>query len=160
MQTTDVREAAAQALAGSKSFLGKQVDERSTMIGQQIETVAHDLRNVGDQLRTTGVAGGAANYVDRGADLVDRFGHYLQDADSDRLIADLEEYARRAPWAVAAGALMLGFAASRFLKTSSARRYHGSAAYGSSYGARTSYATAYGNRAADAYESEATFYAP
>ena len=142
MQTTDVREAAAQALAGSKSFLGKQVDERSTTIGQQIETVAHDLRSVGDQLRTTGVAGGAAAYVDRGADLVDQLGHYLQDADSDRLIADLESFARRAPWAVAAGALMLGFAASRFLKTSSARRYHGSGAYGR------------------AYESEATFYAP
>jgi hypothetical protein len=146
MQTTDVREAAAQAVQGSKSFLGKQVDERSTTIGQQIETVAHELRGVGDQLRTTGVGDGAATYVDRGADLVDQFGQYLQDADSDRLIADLEAFARRAPWAVAAGALMLGFAASRFLKTSSARRYHGGGAYGSSYGT--------------AYDSGATRYAP
>ncbi|MDB5092150.1 MAG: hypothetical protein JWO85_251 [Candidatus Eremiobacteraeota bacterium] len=165
METTDVRDAAAQAVQGSKSFLGKQVDERSTTIGRQIETVAHDLRNVGDQLRSTGVAGGAANYVDRGAELVDQFGHYLQDADSERLITDLEGYARRAPWAVAAGALMLGFAASRFLKTSSARRYRGggsysSSSYGTAYGAGTSYGTAYGTRAADAYESEATFYAP
>lgn len=160
MQTTDVRDAAAQAVQGSKSFLGKQVDERTTMIGQQVETVAQNLRNVGDQLRTTGIAGGTVRYVDRGAELVDQLGQYLQDADGDRLIGDLEEIARRAPWAVAAGALMLGFAASRFLKTSSTRRYHAGGAYGTAYGAGTSYGTAYGNRAGDAYESEATRYAP
>jgi len=146
MQTTDVSTAAAQAVQGSKSFLGKQVDERSTMIGQHIETVAQDLRNVGDQLRMTGVAGGAAGYVDRGAELVDQFGHYLQDADSERLIGDLEGVARRAPWAVAAGALMLGFAASRFLKTSSTRRYRGTGSDGTG-----SY---------DAYEPGGMRYAP
>jgi hypothetical protein len=160
MQTTDVRDAAAQAVQGSKSFLGKQVDERSTKIGQQIGTVAQDLRNVGDQLRATGVAGGAAGYVDRGAELVDQLSFYLQDADSERMIGDLEGIARRAPWAIAASALMLGFAASRFLKTSSTRRYHGSGSYGTGYGAGTSYGTAYGNRADDAYESGGMRYAP
>jgi hypothetical protein len=111
------------------------------MIGQHIGTVAQDLRNVGDQLRTTGVAGGAAGYVDRGAELVDQLSHYLQDADSERLIGDLETITRRSPWAIAAGALMLGFAASRFLKTSSTRRYHGTGSY-------------------DAYESGGMRYAP
>jgi hypothetical protein len=128
MQTTDVRETAQNAVNQGKSFLGKQVDERSTVIGQQIGSLAQDLRSVGDQLRDSGTAGAAAGYVDQGAELVDKLAQYLQDADSDRLIGDLEDYARRQPWAIAGAALVLGFAASRFLKTSSVRRY--TTAYG------------------------------
>jgi len=137
MQTTDVRETAQNALNQGKSLLGKQVDDRSTQIGQQIGSVAQDLRNVGDQLRQSGTVGAAAGYVDQGADLIERVGRYLEDADSDRLIGDLENYARRQPWAIAAAALVAGFAASRFLKTSSARRYRGAgddASYGSTGG--------------------------
>ncbi len=128
MQTTDVRETAQNAVNQGKSFLGKQVDERSTVIGQQIGSLAQDLRNVGDQLRESGTVGGAAGYVDQGAQLVDKLAQYLQDADSDRLIGDLERYARQQPLAIAGAALVLGFAASRFLKTSSVRRY--TSAYG------------------------------
>jgi|ERR1700733_12970512 len=128
MQTTDVRETAQNAVNQGKSLLGKQVDDRTTQIGQQIGSVADGLRNVGDQLRDGGTPA-AAVYVDQGAELAASLGHYLQDADSDRLIADLENYARKQPWVVAAGALVLGFAASRFLKTSSARRYRGGEPY-------------------------------
>ena len=147
MQTTDVRETAQNAVNQGKSFLGKQVDERSTVIGQQIGSLAQDLRNVGDQLRESGTVGAAAGYVDQSAELVDKLATYLQDADSDRLIGDLEDYARRQPWAIAGAALVLGFAASRFLKTSSARRYRvagdGSAGSSGSYGAG-SYGSSYG----------------
>ena len=145
MQTTDVRETAQNAVNQGKSLLGKQVDERTTQIGQQIGSVAQELRNVGDQLRQSGPVGLAAGYVDQAAELVDRFGDYLQDADSEQLMTDLEAIARKNPWGIAAGALLLGFAASRFLKTSAARRYRGSdedagASYGgSSYGGQTGY---------------------
>ena len=115
MQTSDVREAAAQAMNQSKSFLGKQLDERSTQLSRQIGAVAQDLRTVRDQLRDQGMPSAAATYVDRGAEMVDGIATYLRDADSDKMIADLETVARRQPWAVAAGALVLGFAASRFL---------------------------------------------
>ncbi|MEA2718264.1 MAG: hypothetical protein QOJ39_128 [Candidatus Eremiobacteraeota bacterium] len=154
MQTTDVRETAQNAVNQGKSLLGKQVDDRSTMIGQQIGSVAQDLRNVGDQLRQSGTVGLAAGYVDQGAELVERLGQYLQDADSERLIGDLENYARKQPWAIAAAALVLGFAASRFLKTSSARRYRGYddsegggssyGASGTSYGSGSKYGSSYG----------------
>jgi hypothetical protein len=139
MQTTDVREAAQSAVDQSKTFLNRQVDERSTLIGQQVGSVAQELRHVGEQLGQTGIAGPVTSYVSQGADLVERLGHYLEDADSERLIADLEAIARRQPWAIAAGALVLGFAASRFLKTSSARRYRASdESYGAGYGGGTS----------------------
>ena len=50
-------------------------------------------------------------------------GDYLKGASGDRLLRDVEDFARRQPWLVAAGGLALGFAASRFLKASSSRRY-------------------------------------
>jgi hypothetical protein len=142
MQTTDVRETAQNALDQGKSLLGKQIDDRTTQIGQQIDSVAQELRNVGDQLRQSGPIGLAAGYVDQAADLVSQLGRYLQDADSDRLIGDLETIARANPWGIAAGALVLGFAASRFLKTSSARRYresYGGDADGAEYGGGSGY---------------------
>ena len=135
MQTTDVREVAQTAMNQGKSFLGKQVDDRTHQIGEQIETVAQELRTVGSQLRESGPVGIAAGYVDQAADVIDRLGHYLQDADSERLMADLENIARANPWGIAAGAMLIGFAASRFLKTSSARRYR---AYGTDYRAMQS----------------------
>lgn len=125
---SEVSETAQKAVNQSKSFLGKQVDERTTQLGQQIENVAKDIRNAGDQLRQNGI-GAAAGYVDRGADVVEQVGRYLEHADSERLVADLEGVARRQPWTFAAGALALGFATSRFLKTSSSRRYRRSSAY-------------------------------
>lgn len=143
MQTTDVRETAQNALNQGKSILGKQIDDRTTQIGQQVDSVAQELRNVGDQLRQSGPVGLAAGYVDQAADLVERLGGYLQDADSDRLMGDLENIARQNPWGIAAGALILGFAASRFLKTSSARRYRdalGEGSYGGdAYGTQSAY---------------------
>jgi hypothetical protein len=122
MDAKEMQQAAQGAVDQSKSFLNRQVDERTTQIGMRIHSAAYDLRNAGEQLRQT-PGSPVAPYVDRGADLVERFGDYLQEADSDRIIGDLESFARSQPWALAAGAAALGFAASRFLKTSSTRRY-------------------------------------
>lgn len=153
MQTTDVRETAQQAVDQSKSFLGKQVDDRTTQIGQQIGSVAQELRSVGDQLKQSPLAGPVAGYVDQGVGYVERLGQYLQDADSDRLVGDLESFARQQPWAVAAGALVLGFAASRFLKTSSSRRYRST---GGTYGSSGDYGGAYGTSGLTGYGSTST----
>jgi hypothetical protein len=101
----------------SKSFLSKELDDRSTRVGQQIAAIAGDLRLVGDQLREYGVPPLAATYVAEGAKLADRLGRYLETSDGDRLIGDLEDYTRRQPWVVAGAAAIVGFAASRFLKT-------------------------------------------
>lgn len=134
MQTTDVREVAQNAMNQGKSFLGKQVDDRTHQIGAQIGSVAQELRTVGGQLRDGGPVSIAAGYVDQAADMIDNLGRYLQDADSERLMGDLENIARTNPWGMAAGAMLIGFAASRFLKASSARRYREMQVdYGSDY---------------------------
>jgi hypothetical protein len=123
MQTSDVREAALGAVDQSRSFLNRQVDEQTTALGGRVNEVAQDLRGVSERLRVNSTIGPVAGLVDQGADYVERLGAYLTDADSDQLLADAETIIRAQPFAVAAGAFVVGFAASRFLKTSGARRY-------------------------------------
>ena len=124
MQSTDVREAAQQAVTQSKSFVTRQLQSQTSQWGEQIGSVASDLRTVSDQLRSNPTGSIAATYVDQGADAIENLGRYVSDADLDRLLADAETFARRQPLVMAAGLFAVGFAASRFIKTSSARRYY------------------------------------
>jgi hypothetical protein len=105
--------------------LREQVDGRSTQAGQQINTVASDARSVAEQLRTQG-KDTPARYADQVADKVERAGQWLERSDGDQLLRDVEDFARRNPWAVVAGGLGLGLAASRLLKASSGERYRAS----------------------------------
>jgi hypothetical protein len=110
------------ALGQARSRLRDQIDQRSTQAGEQVQSTAQDVRSLAEQLRGQGkdTPAGVAEQV---ADRAESFGSYLRDADGERLLRDVEDVARRQPWLVAAGGLALGFAASRFLKASSSRRY-------------------------------------
>ena len=99
-----------------------QVDERSTQVGQQVSTQASDLRTVADQLREQG-KDQPAKLVEQVADRAERAGSWLTESDADRILGDVEDFARSKPWAVAAAGLAIGFAASRVLKASSSQRY-------------------------------------
>jgi hypothetical protein len=119
---TQAREKA-QGLAGQARERARQeVDRRSTETGERIGGAASDLRSVGEELRNRG-KDGPARIAEQAADRVDRASSYLRDADSDRLLGDVEDFGRRQPWAVLAGAVLAGFAAARFLKASSRERY-------------------------------------
>ena len=109
-----------------KERLKEQVDQRSTQAGQQVSTVADDVRTVAGELRNQG-KDTPARYAEQAAERVQSVGQWLERSDGDQLLSDVENFARRNPWAVAAGGLVLGLAASRFLKASSRRRYEGRA---------------------------------
>jgi hypothetical protein len=111
-------------LGQARSRVRDQVDQRSTQAGDQVHSAARDARNVAEQLRGQG-KDAPATVAEQVADRAESFGTYLRDADGERLLRDVEDFARRQPWLVAAGGLALGFAASRFLKASSSRRYQG-----------------------------------
>lgn len=117
------QEAAVQA----KTKMREQLEERSSQAARQIDQQASDLRAVSDSLRQQG-KDGPAKAANRMAEYAEKAGGYLGDKDSDQLLSDAEDLARRQPWAVGAGALALGFAASRFLKASSRKRYSSRAA--------------------------------
>jgi hypothetical protein len=117
------REAAGQA----RGRVRDQVDQRSTQIGGQVKSNAGDVRSVADELRKQGKET-PAKYVEQAADRAERLGGYLENSDGDRILSDVEDFGRRNPWAIAAGGLLLGFAASRVLKASSTQRYQSSRA--------------------------------
>lgn len=113
-----------------KARLKEQVDQRSTQAGQQVNTVADDVRTVAGELRNQG-KDKPAQYADKAAERVQGVGQWLERSDGDQILRDAESFARRNPWAVAAGGLVLGLAASRFLKASSGERYRASLSNGS-----------------------------
>ena len=115
------QEAAGQARQG----LREQVDARSTQAGQRVSGVAQDTRSVADELRRQG-KDQPAKLAEQAAQRAESLGDYLQRSDGDTILRDVEDFGRRQPWAMIAGGLALGFAASRFLKASSSRRYESS----------------------------------
>jgi hypothetical protein len=117
-----VQEKAQGAAQQARSRFRDQVDQRSTQAGERIAGTASDVRSIAEELHNQG-KDGPATLAEQVASQADRVGDYLKGASGERILRDVEDYARRQPWAVAAGGLMLGFAASRFLKASSSRRY-------------------------------------
>ena len=117
-----VQETAQQAKGQARDRVRQQVDQRSVQAGDQARSMATAMRRTGEQLRTEGQEG-PANIVEQVADRAERLGSYLSDTNADRILNDVEDFARRQPWAVVFGGATLGFVASRFLKASSSRRF-------------------------------------
>lgn len=124
------QEKAQDARAEASKRLREQVDERSTRAGEQVRGTAEDVRSVAIELRSQG-KDKPARYAEQAAERVERAGDWLRDSDGDAILRDVEDFARRNPWAVLAGGLALGFAASRLLKASSGERYRSSPSNGS-----------------------------
>jgi hypothetical protein len=118
------QEKAHQAAGQVQDKLREQLDQRSSQAATQINEQASDLRSVGESLREQG-KDGPAKAADQLAQYAEKVGGYLREKDSNALLADAEDFGRRQPWALAAGGIVLGFAASRFLKASSGQRYQG-----------------------------------
>jgi hypothetical protein len=109
-----------QAQAGDQ--LRNQLAVRSNQAGEQVKAIGQALRETSGRLREQG-QDGPATITDKTAERLDLAGTYLLSAGPDTILADAEDFARRNPWAVAAAAAAAGFAASRFLKASSQKRY-------------------------------------
>ena len=154
------------AVGQARGRISDQVDQRSTQAGERIAGTASDVRSIADELRSQG-KDAPAKLAEQVAGQADRVGDYLKGASGDRILRDVEDFARRQSMLVAAAGLALGFAASRFLKASSGRRYESGhqrydydnggydrASATSPYDTRTSYAS--GAR----YETDVPPYAP
>jgi len=116
------QETAQQAAGQAKNRITEQVDQRSTEAGHRVSSMAQDARSVADELRNQG-KDQPAKLAEQAAQRAESLGDYLKNADGDAILRDVEDFGRRQPWVVIAGGIALGFAASRFLKASSSRRY-------------------------------------
>jgi hypothetical protein len=117
-----VQEKAQQATEQARGRLRDEVDTRSTELGQQVSGTSEAIREAAGQLREKG-QDGPARATEQAAEKMEQAGRWLTESDADRILGDVEDFARRQPWAVLAGGIVAGFAASRFLKSSSSRRY-------------------------------------
>jgi hypothetical protein len=117
-----VQDKAVELKEQGKSRLGDQLDQRTTDAGSQVRSMGRALRQSGEQLRTQG-EGRVAGMAEMAAERAEQLGSYLERTSGDRLLHDVEDFARRRPWFVAGAGLFAGLAASRFLKASSERRY-------------------------------------
>jgi hypothetical protein len=149
------------AMGQARGRISEQVDQRSTEAGERVAGTASDVRSIAEELRNQG-KDAPARLAEQVAGQADRVGDYLKGASGDRILRDVEEFARRQPMLVAAAGLALGFAASRFMKASSSRRYE-SGYQSDDGGYDRGYATSrYDTRAYEttgsAYESAGTGY--
>lgn len=119
--TEQAKERAAELATQAQDKLGEtvkgQVDQRSVEAADKVESVADDVRAVSDSLSDRG-QDAAARIVEQGADYAQQLSDYLRSSSSDQILEDVAAFARRKPWAVAGGGLLLGFAASRVMRAS------------------------------------------
>jgi hypothetical protein len=129
--TEQAKEKAQEGAEQAKRSVRDQVDQRSTEAGERVGSTAQDIRSVSEELRKQG-KDQPAKLAEQAADRAESLGDYLKRTDGDTILRDLEDFGRQRPWAIIAGGVALGFAASRFLKASSTRRYEGSSSSSSS----------------------------
>ena len=116
------KEKAQEGAQRAREGLRGQIDQRSTQAGQRVNSQSEDFRTVAQQLREQGKEG-PAKVAEQAADRAQRVGSWLERSDADEILGEIEDFARRNPWAVALGGLAVGFAASRMLRASSSDRY-------------------------------------
>lgn len=112
------REKAQELRGQAGSRLRQQVDTRSTDTGEQVRSVAGAVRTTSEQFRSQGQER-PAKVAEQAAERAERLGGYLVESDADRILGDVQDFARRQPWLVAALGAALGFLTARFVKASS-----------------------------------------
>ena len=123
----------ANELGGDAMFqIREQLDQRSTQAGEQLQSIGKTLQSGANQLRSEG-NDVPARIVQEVARRADDVGDYLQSAEADRILGDIEGFARRRPWLTAGVGALAGLLASRFVKASGNRRYEGARSNGSGY---------------------------
>lgn len=98
-------------------MIQKQLDTGVHMAGERLSGAVKNLTEVADTLEERGNTG-ASKLVHSATDRAERMTHYLENADSERMLSDANRYAREHMWVVVAGGALLGVVASRFLKAS------------------------------------------
>jgi ElaB/YqjD/DUF883 family membrane-anchored ribosome-binding protein len=136
-----VQEKAEEAKGQLAERARMELDTRSTSAGTGLLSVAQAFQRSADQLREEG-QDTPARAVDQVVDRVERLGGYLTQADGARMLQDVESFARRQPWVVVGGSVVVGLLSSRLLKASSLRRYEQQSAEGSGYYGNDSVAAA------------------
>ena len=127
-----VKEQTQQAVQQGQQYAGQAVDLISTRLkatlSEQKDTLATSitgaaeyLKQDGGSFKTQGVGLLISPYLDQAADKLTEVGTTIQQKSIDEVIQDTENFGRSQPAYFLAAAAVIGFAAARFLKSSSAQ---------------------------------------
>ena len=130
--TGQIKEQAQSAVQQGQEYAGQAVGvvgtRVKTALAQQkdalatgITDAAQILKQNGDSFRTQGVGAFAAPYIDQAAAKLTEVGATIQGKDVDEVLRDTENFGRAQPAYFLGIAALLGFAAARFLKSTSAQ---------------------------------------
>jgi hypothetical protein len=141
----------------AQTEIGSRADTQLAKAGDVLGQVAAAIRQGGEQLRTDQPQ--VAGFADAAAGQVERASEFVRHTDLNGLVQEAEDFARRQPALFLGGALVLGLAASRFLKASprddGSTTRSGQGAYGTGYG-RTGAASGNGHYGVAERESLST----
>ena len=107
-----------EAKAKGSSMLHDQQHFFAAQLGSLAEALHQTAEHLAGQEKS-----GLAHYTDQAASGLERLSHSLRDRDFNTVAGQVEDFARRQPIAFIGGAALLGFLASRFLKSSAERRH-------------------------------------
>ena len=127
-----VKEQTQQAVQQGQQYAGQAVDLVSTRLkatlAEQKDSLAASLTNAGKMLKENsgtlgdqGLGALATPYVNQAADKLTEVGMTIQQKSVDEVIQETENFGRSQPAYFLAAAAVIGFAAARFLKSSSAQ---------------------------------------
>jgi hypothetical protein len=108
----------AEAKAKGSSILRDQQHAVAAQIGSLAEALHRTAQHLGAQEQD-----GLAHYTNQAAAGLEQFSQNLRDRDFHTIVGHVEDFARRQPVTFIGGAALLGFLASRFLKSSAERRH-------------------------------------
>jgi F0F1-type ATP synthase membrane subunit b/b' len=111
---------AGQVVDEAKQQATSQLDSRKNQAVDSLGTVAHALRQTGQQLRQND-QGAIAQYADKAAERVEQFTGQLRTKDVQSMVRDVERYAQQQPAVFLGSAFVLGLLGARFLKSTAQR---------------------------------------
>lgn len=111
------RQAAGDAQQKLSSELRTRVDATRSRAADTLGSVAQALSQSAQRLRADNQLG-TGDYIDRVETQVRRASNYLRRTNSDELVRNAEDFARRQPAVFLGGAFVLGFLAARLVKSS------------------------------------------
>jgi len=115
------QEKVGQVVDQAKQQTASILSERKDQAADTIYTVAHALRQTGQQLREQEQTP-VGQLADTAATQIERVSGYLHNRDVRQIVGEAEGFARQRPSLFIGGSVALGFLAARFLKSSRRRQ--------------------------------------
>lgn len=127
-QTEDMaqqaKEKARHAAEHAQHKAEKVASEQKKVLADEVHGLASALNSAAEDLERQGRAS-TANYTRQAAEMAERLGRNLEERSLSDMLRGLQDIGRRQPALVASGAAMIGFVASRFLRSSDEEAYAG-----------------------------------